>query len=191
MKNKTLFLLSLILCTSLSFAQPSAILDQEHISEFEQKALEKARDFGQYIKVIGDKNSNISDASDAIDLAIALFYDENKIVQVSSLNNTEIVNFAIERYLKRLQLLKYDKVDIEWYDVHKISDIRLGDDGKYYGVITVYQRFTGHLVDGIAYSDVTEKNIEIILEKITKTIGGTTQDVWDVFLGDIKVMETS
>ncbi len=188
--SKHIYTILLLLCCFSAFAQDEEYIEQERVSEFEEIALEKARDLGTYIEIISDKDSRPSDVSEAIELAIGLFLDEYQRVQVSSLNRTEIQSFPIREYLDRIRLLSYRKVEIEWFDVHQVSDIKLGTDGKYHGVITVYQRFKGYGDDEIVYEDVTEKNIEVILDKISKNVGGTIVNNWDVFLGDLNVIET-
>jgi len=179
----------LFICFS-TLAQEEGYIEEERVVEFEEIALEKARDLGTYIEIISDKDSRSSDVSEATELAVGLFLDEYQRVQVSSLHRTEVQSFPIREYLDRIGLLSYRKVELEWFDVHQVSDIKLGTDGKYHGVITVYQRFKGYTNDEVVYEDVTEKNIEVILDKISKNVGGTIVNNWDVFLGDINVIET-
>jgi len=108
---------------------------------------------------------------DAIDLAVKLFINDEQSIAISSLNRDGIRSFPIRTYLQRLNLLKYNKVEIQWYDVHYVSNLRKGTDGRYYGIVTVYQKFTGYSGDNIKYADVTEKNIEIVLDRIPKNVG--------------------
>ncbi len=186
--KKILFLfISMIVGLNLNGQQ---VLDPETVGEFELLALEKAKDLGGYIEIISDKTARLDDIQSSIDLAVQLFYDEERIVQVSSVNRSSVQSYPIRNYLKRLSLLKYDRVEIEWFDVVQVSDIKLAPDGKYYGVITVRQKFRGITGDQVAYEDITEKNIEIILDNITKNVGGTSVRTWDVLLSDIKVVET-
>ncbi len=160
------------------------------VEVFSQKAIEKAKDFGAYIEVISDKTTPISDAEDAIELAVDLFIDDARFIEVSSIKREEIRSYPVRDYLRRLQLLKYSKVEVQWYDVHYASQLRLGEDGRYYGTITIYQKFKGYVENQVIYEDVTRKDIEVVLERIPKNIGGKTQKIWEVFLGDIKVSET-
>ena len=64
-------------------------------------------------------------------------------------------------------------------------------DGKYVGVITVYQRFEGISEDGLTYKDTTKKDITIYVEKKKTQIRGRIIEFWDVLLGDIRVTETT
>jgi hypothetical protein len=87
--------------------------------------------------------------------------------------------------------LNYDKVNIEWYDIQYISDLERQPDGRYVGVVTVYQKFQGTTGDQMSYKDTTKKDITIYVEKKKTQIAGRTIEFWDVILGDIRVSETS
>jgi len=188
MKYITLILISFSCCFA-TIAQEK--LSDTSVKEFADKAIEKAKDLGTYIEIISDKNTNNTDAMDAIDLAVKLFIDDEQSIAISSLNREDVRTFQVRTYLQRLNLLKYSKVEVQWYDVHYVSNLRKGTDGRYYGIVTVYQKFTGYSGDNIKYADVTEKNIEIVLDRIPKNVGGTTVNVWEVYLGNITVAETT
>ncbi|MFQ3212996.1 MAG: hypothetical protein ACI9C9_000522, partial [Marivirga sp.] len=64
-------------------------------------------------------------------------------------------------------------------------------DGRYVGIVTVYQRFEGTSKEGLNYKDTTKKDITIYVEKKKTQIAGRTIEFWDVMLGDIRVTETS
>ncbi len=72
-----------------------------------------------------------------------------------------------------------------------ISDLELQPDGRYVGVITIYQRFEGVTNDGLRYMDTTKKDITVYVERKQTQIGGRLIGFWDVMLGDIRVTETS
>jgi len=88
--------------------------------------------------------------------------------------------------------LNYDRVTISWYNIHYISDLERQPDGRYVGVVTIYQRFEGVSDDGLMkYKDTTKKDITIYVERKKTQIAGRTVEFWDVLLGDIRVTETS
>ena len=107
------------------------------------------------------------------------------------MSREEISYYKVREYFKRLMALNYDKVEIKWYDIHYVSDLERQPDGKYVGVITVYQRFEGSSDDGLTYKDTTKKDITIYVEKKETQIAGRAIEFWDVMLGDIRVTETS
>ncbi|MDX1908881.1 MAG: hypothetical protein SF053_17730 [Bacteroidia bacterium] len=152
-------------------------------------ALEKVRDLGRYIAIIGSKDTPFSEGNRVIDRAVELFA-EGAEIGVSSLYRNEIQYFSTRRYFERLMALNYDRVTIQWYNIEYISDLELQPDGKYVGVITIFQRFEGTTDEGIRYTDVTKKDITVYVEKKQTQIGGRQLDFWDVLLGDIRVKET-
>jgi hypothetical protein len=124
-----------------------------------------------------------------MDRAVELFAEGSQI-GVSSVSRKDIKYYAVRAYFEHLMALNYDKVTIEWYNIQYISDLELQPDGRYVGVITIYQKFTGTTSEGLRYEDTTKKDITIYVEKKQTQIGGRLVDFWDVLLGDIKVTET-
>ncbi len=153
-------------------------------------ALEKVRDLSKYISIIGNKKTPFSEASRVMDRAEELFVPESEM-GVSSLNRKEINYYKVRKYFERLMALNYDRVTIQWYDIHYISDLERQPDGRYVGVITIYQRFEGVSEDGMKYKDTTKKDITIYVERKKTQIQGRTIEFWDVLLGDIRVTETA
>jgi hypothetical protein len=153
-------------------------------------ALEKVRDLSKYISIIGNKKTPFSEATRVMDRAEELFAPDSEM-GVSSLNRKEINYYKVRKYFERLMALNYDRVTISWYDIHYISDLERQPDGRYVGVVTIYQRFEGSSDDGLKYKDTTKKDITIYVEKKKTQIQGRTIEFWDVMLGDIRVSETS
>ena len=190
MKNiiKYIIPVFLILVSIESFSQDE--ISKERKKAIDSLALEKVRDLSKYISIIGDKDTDAAEASRVMDRAEELFVDEAEI-GVSSLHREEVNYYKVREYLMRLNTLSYDKVMIKWYNIHYISDLERQPDGKYVGVITVYQRFEGITDDGLNYKDTTKKDITIYVEKKQTQIRGRIIEFWDVLLGDIRVTETT
>jgi len=152
-------------------------------------ALEKVRDLSKYISIIGNKQTPWSEANRVIDRTLELFTDDAKM-GVSSLNTKEIKYYKIRTYLERLMALNYDRVNIEWFNIEYISDLERQPDGRFVGVITIYQRFEGRSGDRLVYVDTTKKDITVYVERKQTQIGGRIIGFWDVLLGDVRVVET-
>jgi len=86
--------------------------------------------------------------------------------------------------------LNYDKVTISWFNIQYISDLEKMPDGRWVGVITIYQRFEGTTKEGLKYKDTTKKDITVYVERKQTQISGRTIGFWDVLLGDVRVAET-
>ncbi len=188
--NKSNIFLSLILLLGVAvsvLAQPE--ISPERKQAIDSLALEKVKDLGKYISIIGNKDTQFSEANRVIDRALELFAEGSQM-GVSSLNKKTIQYYGIREYFQRLMALNYDRVNIDWFNIQYISDLVRQPDGRYVGVITVYQRFTGETDDGLKYVDTTKKDITVYVERKQTQIQGRIIGFWDVLLGDIRVSET-
>lgn len=189
-KIKYIGIIALLATFSMSALAQTDDVSPQRKQAIDSLALEKVRDLSKYIIIIGDKKTAYSEATRVMDRAEELFAPDSEM-GVSSLNREEIEYYKVRKYFERLMALNYDKVKISWYDIHYISDLEKQPDGKYVGVVTVYQRFEGTSDDGLNYKDTTKKDITIYVEKKRTQISGRTIEFWDVMLGDIRVTETS
>lgn len=187
---KNIFTLLLILSAFAHAAAQSADISPERKQAIDSLALEKVRDLSKYISIIGNKDTPFSEATRVMDRAEELFAPDAEM-GVSSLNRKEIAYYKVRKYFERLIALNYDRVSIQWYDIHYISDLERQPDGRYVGVVTIYQRFEGVSDDGLRYRDTTKKDITIYVERKRTQISGRVVEFWDVLLGDIRVTETS
>ncbi|MCD4788927.1 MAG: hypothetical protein K8R37_02915 [Bacteroidales bacterium] len=166
-------------------------ISPERKQAIDSLALEKVRDLSKYISLIGDKETEFSEANRVIDRAVELFMEGSE-VGVSSLYREDINYYLVREYLERLMRLNYSKVDVEWYKIEYVSDLEKQPDGTYVGVITVFQKFSGYDKEGgLVYQDVTKKDITVYVKRKETQIGGRLIGFWDVMLGDIRVKETS
>ncbi len=172
------------------FAKAQPDISPERKQAIDSLALEKVRDLGKYISIIGNKNTPFSEANRVIDRALELFADGSQM-GVSSLSRPDVKYYSIREYFERLMALNYDRVKIEWFNIQYISDLVRQPDGRYVGVITIYQRFVGESEDGMKYVDTTKKDITVYVERKQTQIHGRIIGFWDVLLGDIRVVETT
>ena len=179
----------LLTLATIVYAQEDQI-SPERKKAIDSLALEKVRDLSKYISIIGNKETPFSEANRVMDRAEELFVEDAEL-GVSSLTRDEINYYKVREYFQRLMALNYDRVTIKWYDIHYISDLERQPDGRYVGVVTVYQRFEGVTDDGLTYKDTTKKDITIFVEKKKTQIRGRIIEFWDVLLGDIRVTETT
>jgi hypothetical protein len=183
-----------ILFSVLSFWAATDLSAQSDISPERKRAidslaLEKVRDLSKYISIIGSKQTQYSEATRVMDRAEELFAPGSEM-GVSSVNRKDVTYYKVRKYFERLMALNYDRVSIQWYNIHYISDLERQPDGRYVGVVTIYQRFEGESDDGLKYKDTTKKDITIYVERKKTQISGRTVEFWDVLLGDIRVTET-
>lgn len=186
---KYIYTLLLSVCLTGFLHAQTADISPERKQAIDSLALEKVRDLSKYIAIIGNKKTQYSEATRVMDRAEELFAPGSEM-GVSSLNRKEVTYYKVRKYFERLIALNYDRVTIKWYDIHYISDLERQPDGRYVGVVTVYQRFEGESDDGMKYKDTTKKDITIYVERKKTQISGRTVEFWDVMLGDIRVTET-
>jgi len=187
-KYACVFLFGLLIAANVAAQQKD--ISPERKQAIDSLALEKVRDLSKYIGIIGNKKTPFSEAQRVMDRAEELFSPDSEM-GVSSLNKKEVTYYKVRKYFERLMALNYDRVTISWYDIHYISDLERQPDGRYVGVVTIYQRFEGVSDDGMKYKDTTKKDITIYVERKKTQIQGRTIEFWDVLLGDIRVTETS
>jgi hypothetical protein len=176
-------------------SKTAKITDEINISEgdvsiFKETTEKKVTEFQQHIVIIADKDQPQEKRNLAEREALKLFY-KGAMMEVSYVNKegeTEIRSRSMENYLFRLKTLPYTRVEIKYYDIAYITDFIKGPNSRYYAVATIFQEFTGFVGDNIAYTDVTQKEIEIVVEQVEDKFYNEKR--WKVFLGNIKATET-
>lgn len=192
----------LAICTGLSGQTKTAvtskeakIVDEINLSDadielFKEQTKQKVDEFQQYIVTLGSKDEPAEKRNMAEKEALKLFYKGAQMEISQALDNGTFVKVSrpMEKYLARLKSLPYTKVVIKFYDIAYIRDFTKGPDGKYYSTATIIQEFTGFNKDNIIYTDVTKKDIEIIIDIVEDKF--FMEKRWKIFLGDIKASET-
>ena len=158
--------------------------------EFKKQAINKIQSLQNYLEVLvkSDQNTSKTAKNEAVENAVRLFSDENRIVEVNSISRPKPRKLKVRQYLVRIAFLSekvYDKVTIRFYDVFFISNFKKRPDGKYEAVVSMSQKFTGE--GDRPYSDVVQKNIQIILVPIQKPEG----TYYEVKLGDISITDNN
>ena len=89
-------------------------ISPERKQAIDSLALEKVKDLGKYISIIGNKDTPFSEANRVIERAEELFA-EGAQMGVSSLNREEVKYYSVRQYFERLMALNYDRVKINWF----------------------------------------------------------------------------
>lgn len=165
-------------------------LSEQDIQLFKEQTKQKVDEFQQYIVSLGSKDEPAEKRNMAEKEALKLFYKgaQMEISMMQTDGTVQKINRPMEKYLARLKSLPFTKVIIKFYDIAYIRDFTKGPDGKYYSTATIIQEFTGFKDDNIVYTDVTKKDIEIIIDLVEDKF--FLEKRWKIFLGDIKATET-
>jgi hypothetical protein len=176
-------------------SKEAKIVDEINLSEadiqlFKEQTKQKVEEFQQYIVTLGNKDEPAEKRNMAEKEAIKLFYkgSQMEISMIQADGSVQKINRPMEKYLARLKSLPYTKVVIKFYDIAYISNFTKGPDGKYYSTATIIQEFTGFNDDKVVYTDITKKDIEIIIDLVEDKFFNEKR--WKIFLGDIKASET-
>ena len=179
-----------LIAKKLSAKLPEDKLKERIATLFKEQTMQKVEEFQQYIVTLGSKDEPAEKRNMAEKEALKLFYT-GAIMEISGLNtdgSVRIISRPMGKYLARLKSLPYTKVLIKFYDIAYIRDFTKGPDGKYYSTATIIQEFTGFTEDNIIYTDITKKEIEIIIDIVEDKF--FNEKMWKIFLGDIKAAET-
>lgn len=167
-------------------------ISEEEFKRLRGVALRKVTDLTEYIKIISDVNTDREKAKTTIDMACALFADEDARIEVSNIKTGAKNKYKIRDYLTRLsyKTSKYDKIDIDYANINYAKEFKQREDGNYYGEIEFMQTFKGFSNNKVIYGDITKRKAIVIQKLYDKYKDGTSQKLWDVFLSDIGVVET-
>ena len=181
-------------------AQESGLTDEVVISEdlmnyFKKSVLKRVKRLEHYISMIADKEIEDKLRRDAIDQTIELFESNNNVVQVSYIRNgeTQVKDYPVRTYFDRLYAIKAEKVDITFYEVTQLTDIRRGMDDKFYATAFIFQDtkiYYDSESDVPDYQDKTTKAIDVIIKPDTVTMGDKAVVLYPAKLGNINVKET-
>ena len=167
-------------------------LTSEEQEYFSRRALKKTEAFSLYLGIISNHSEDELDQDDAIDQSLKLFVDEDRLVEVSSLNSEESEYYNIVEYLHQVRMMPYARVELLWNQIAYVNQIKRSEDGNYHGIITVEQVFRGFNEENVLiYEDMTEKNILVVIKPYSQVVDGIEIEKWDVFLSDIGVQSTS
>ena len=164
-------------------------------SDYEQyrlQALERVEEFGTMLGVVADKTVESGQKDKAISEILKMFKPDATIQVSSTTPGRPPATLRMQDYLRRLKLLPYTSVSIEWTDVQFVQELTQRDDGNYYGKIRGEQLYSGlNQKTGLQYSDVTEKDVDVLLTPYKKQTEGQNQRKWAVLLGNVGVVTTN
>jgi hypothetical protein len=175
---------------TLSIGVPS--LNEAQRVAFIESIHKKVWILQHYISQIADKSISIEEREEIAEEALKLFMDENNYVQVSSRNSDKVTQIPIRTYFYRLMNIDASQVEITFYEVSKLTDLKEGNDGYFYGTAFIYQdtKIYRDAKPNPAYYDKTIKKVDTRARLHRSQIPGNKALMMDVKFGNIKVVET-
>lgn len=158
--------------------------------KYKSESFAVIRDLNNKIKILCEANTSESQTNRIISESVLLFINEEAAVEVSSVASGVKKQFRIREYLRRISQLPYTRVKIEWTKMQIVTDFVLQPDGSYSAVAQFEQKFEGIRDEQVIYKDVTEKKVTVHLRPRKKMAPDNPEVIYDVFLGDIGVLQT-
>lgn len=195
MSPRKIIFLFIVFIVACQHANAQEELSEELKDYFKKSILQKVKRLEHYISLIADKTKDDGLRKSSINQAVELFESENNIVQVSSISTGKevVTDRPVRTYFDRLYAIKADRVEITFYQVTQLTNVRLGPDKKYYATAYIFQDtkiYYSSEKDIPDYSDRTEKAIDITIRPDTTVIGDKTMVLYPAKLGNINVRET-
>lgn len=182
-------------CSILSFGQSSYNFENPSMEDkqsFQKLVDERVQDLRNKIRIIGDKDSPEEQRIEAVNAAVTYFESERNFFEVSSKYRDNTRTYPVRQYFNRLRVLKYNDVDIDWYDAVWVTDLKKDRNGSWRGTVRVFQKFKGMGPEGeLIYEDTTQKDINVRLDVVEVDLGkDNTKTIIRVLLGNVRVVET-
>jgi len=170
-------------------------ISEELMTYFKKSIMKRVKRLEHYITLIANKEREDKIRRNAIDQAVELFETDEKVVQVSYMQagQTKIKEYPVRTYFDRLYAIKANRVDITFYEVTQLTDIRQGIDGNYFATAYIFQDTKIYYTDESEvpdYQDQTTKAIDVSIKPDTVVIGDKPVVLYPAKLGNINVEET-
>lgn len=166
------------------------VMKEPDFDSFDSIAMYKVKRLEGFIGQIVNIEKSMVDRDNASIEAIKLFNSPtlNKVEVISMRDGKESRrNHSVGTYFNSVLKTTKAKVDIKWSQMVFASDWEMQEDSSFRATISIQQTYVKELDGRVVYSDVTNKNIDVIAQVYDKFVDGKFEQWWDVYLGDIGV----
>ena len=160
-----------------------------NLSGFEGRAIQKLEEFAGYIEIISNKTYDIKLREHALTLAAKLFYDKEIKIKNSDKQLSSMSVLELNDYLNSILENGYAKIVVEISDQDYVENLKQSKTDSYSGKLIFEQTNTYYKNKDVKEKTTEKKEVDIILEKSDKNFGKRTMSVWNVFLGEIRVVD--
>ncbi len=122
-------------------------------------------------------------------MAKKLFYNENIKIGNSDKNLSSLSVLELDQYLNSVFKSGYAKIVIKIGNRKYVENLTQNKSDAYSGKLTFEQNNFYYANTDNPNTTTENKEVEIILVKTDKSFGKKSKSVWNVYLGDIKLLK--
>lgn len=164
-------------------------LQQKNLDAFACRAKQKVKDFVDYVNLIANQDYDLELRKHAAEMTKKMFVNQQVVIKTHWFSGKHLKGYNLETFIKILEDLEGTKLSITVEDF-KMIEALTPDKKEYKGILVAKQILSlensGKLQKVSPYKDL---EVEIILKQIPKKFGKQEQKIWELFLGNITVLE--
>lgn len=160
-------------------------LDEVNLNAFEDRAIEKIQDFGEYIMIYTRKDYDTAFKTQAGKMIFDLFIDNNVLIDID-LSTGMSEDLTLFGFLELLDSCEYDELTVSSQDFVLDTPLHFSGDSLYKGVVSYSNKILGVTSGDSLLIHSASNRVEIIIKKVNKKFGNRSSLIWEVLLGNIK-----
>ncbi len=158
----------------------------QHIKAFEQRSIQKIRDFAGFIEIISNKSYNDSLRKQSLNSAIKLFLDENCSIS-GLIINSDSDPLSVTQFFNKVFNLDCSKITSTATKIKNCKELKRGSNNTYTGQYSFILSYSISNKKSKKQKTIkTRKSVGIVLKQIEKNFGNEKKMVWEVLLGNIE-----
>ncbi len=157
------------------------------LEAFENRAIQKVKDFGDYIAIISDTSINSEFINQAKLMLLSMFKENSRIVIISNSNKDITNQIKLKDFIDIVEQNHSTAYTLKFENISISNALSERDNNSYIGQVKcTLKTFSQLLINQIPFPSSSYKaEIKITVKKIPKDFGSTTREIWEVLLGDI------
>ena len=159
-------------------------LDEASRHAYELTAIQKLGDLADYMNVLGDQSLDHAFREKAGDMILGLFASGDATVWEGSEQEAMTVREMVEKGNRNditLTGVRFDSIMVS-------RPLQQTGHGQYHGSLAGYRCATIHQGTD-TLQEIQPVEVEVLVNRNSKTFGPDTLDVWEVFLGNLSVLK--
>jgi hypothetical protein len=161
------------------------------LNGFEGRAKQKLQELAGYIEIISNKEYDLAFREHALSMAKKVFCNEDVKISNSDINLSTTSLMTLTEYLNSFLGTGFTKILLEITNQQYVENLSKNKSDAYSGRLLFDQTNSYYKNNEIQKKNIEKKEVEIVLVKTDKSFGKKTKNVWNVYLGNIRVIENS